>query len=100
MLRGDLHGGGIERPRHAPSVTEIDREIGPAIDDAIKIMPLDGRGTGVEIVSRALGGKNRDRMWPQMRVERVAHGSGVPIFGEIDMRDLPARVHAGIGAAG
>ena len=35
-----------------------------------------------------------------MRVERVAHGVGVPVLGQIDMGDLPARVHAGIGAAG
>ena len=35
-----------------------------------------------------------------MRVERVAHGVGVPVLGEVDMRHLGARVHAGIGAAG
>ena len=35
-----------------------------------------------------------------MDIERVAHGVAVPILGEIDMRDLAERVHAGIGAPG
>ena len=35
-----------------------------------------------------------------MGVERVAHGVGVPVLGQIDMSHLAARVHAGIGAAG
>ena len=35
-----------------------------------------------------------------MRVERIAHGVGVPVLRQIDMRDLPARVHAGVGAPG
>ena len=35
-----------------------------------------------------------------MRIERIAHGVGVPVLREIDMRHLRARVHAGIGAAG
>ena len=35
-----------------------------------------------------------------MRVERVANRIGVPVLAQIDMRDLAARVHAGIGAAG
>ena len=39
-------------------------------------------------------------MRPQMRVERVAHGVGLPVPGEIDMSNLRARMHAGIGTAG
>ena len=39
-------------------------------------------------------------MRPQMRIERVAHRVGSPVARQIDMRDLPERVHAGIGAAG
>ena len=39
-------------------------------------------------------------MRAQMRVERIAHGVGVAVLGEIDMRDLAERVHAGVGAAG
>jgi hypothetical protein len=35
-----------------------------------------------------------------MRVERVAHRVDVPVLGEIDMRHLATRVHAGIGAPG
>ena len=59
-----------------------------------------GRGAGIEIVRHLLGGENRHRMRPQMRVERVAHGVSIPVPAEIDMGDLAARVHAGIGAAG
>ncbi len=99
-LRGLMHGRGIERARHAPGVAQIDRQIGAAIDDAIEIMALHRRGAGIEILAGALGGQNRDRMRPQVRIQRVAHGVGVPVLGEIDMGDLAARVHAGIGAAG
>ena len=63
-------------------------------------MPLDRREARVEIIGDALRREHRDRMRPQMRVERVAHGVGVPILGEIDMGDLAERVHAGIGAPG
>ena len=35
-----------------------------------------------------------------MEIDRVAHVVGVPVLGEIDMRDLAQRMHAGIGAAG
>ncbi len=81
-------------------MAEIEREIGAAVEDAIEIVALDGRGACVEIGRRLLGRQNGDRMRAQMRIERVAHGVGVPILGEIDMRHLPARMHAGIGAAG
>ena len=62
-------------------------------------MPRTRRETRVEIVGDALGREHRDRMRPQMRVERIAHGVGVPVLGEIDMRDLAERMDAGIGAA-
>ena len=35
-----------------------------------------------------------------MGVERVAHGIGRPVAGEIDMGDLAERMDAGIGAPG
>ena len=53
-----------------------------------------------KVVRHLLGRDDRHRMRPQMRVERVAHRVGVPVLAQIDMRDLPERVHAGIGAAG
>ena len=63
-------------------------------------MPLHRREARVEIVRHALGGDHRHRMRAQMRGERVAHGVGVPFLRQIDMRDLPERMHAGVGAAG
>ena len=99
-LRGSVHRCGIERTRHAPGAAGVDRQIGAAVDDAIEIVTLDRRGAGVEIIRRAFGGEHRHRMRAQMRVERVAHGVGVPVLGQIDVGDLAARVHAGIGTAG
>jgi hypothetical protein len=95
-----MHRRGVERTRHAPSVAGVERQIGAAVDDAIKIVALDRRGAGIEAVRHPLGGQDRHRVRAQMRVERIAHGVGIPVLHEIDMRDLAARVHAGIGAAG
>ena len=50
LLRGAMHLVRIERPRHAPGMTEIEREIGAAVDDAIKIVALDRREPRLEIV--------------------------------------------------
>ena len=44
--------------------------------------------------------EHRDGMRPQMGVERVAQRSRLPVAVEIEMRHLPHRVNAGIGAAG
>src|ERR1700687_1260161 len=38
-------------------------------------------------------------MRPQMRIEAVAQAARDEMFGNIAMRDLPQRVHAGVGAA-
>ena len=99
-LRGSVHGGDIKRARHPPGTAGIERQIGPAVDDAIEVMTLHRRRPGVEVVRNAFGCKDGNGMRAQMRIERVAHGIRVPILGEIDMRHLAARVHAGIGASG
>ena len=99
-LRGRVHGRGIERPRHAPGAAALEREIGAAVDDAIEIVALDRREARVEVVGDLLGREHRDRMRAQMRVERIAHGVASPVLGEIDMRDLAERMHAGVGAPG
>src|SRR5258706_7026289 len=39
-------------------------------------------------------------MRPQMRVQAVAKASGHKMFRNIALRDVPERVHAGVGAAG
>jgi hypothetical protein len=43
-----LHCGEIERLGDAPGTAAFQREIGPAIDDAIKIMAADGRKARIE----------------------------------------------------
>ena len=84
---------GIERARHAPGAAGVERQIGAAVDDAIEIMAPDRRGARVEIVGDTFGRENGDRMRAQMRIERVAHGVGIPVLREIDMGDL-RRAHA------
>ena len=46
------------------------------------------------------GREHGDRLRAQMEIDAVAHIAGIPVFGEIDMRDLTERMHAGIGASG
>ena len=75
-LRGRVHRLGVERPRHPPGAAALERQAGAAVDDAVEIVPLHRREARVEIVRHALGREDRDRMRPQMRVERVAHGVG------------------------
>ena len=62
-------------------------------------MPLGRRHPRVEIVRHVFRRQDRDRMRAQMRVQSVADGVGLDRLGEIEMRDLPERMHAGIGAA-
>ena len=93
-------GVAIERARHAPGAVQFEREVGAAIADAIEIVALYRRETRVEVVGHVLGGEHGDRLRAQMEIERVAHGIVVPVLGEVDMRHLAERVHAGVGAAG
>ena len=95
-----VHGGAIERARHAPGAVVREREIGAAIDDAIQIMTLGRREARVEILRDLLRRQHRDRLRSQMKIDRIAHRVGVPFFAQIDMRHLAERVHAGIGASG
>ena len=46
-----------------------------------------------------LAGQDRDRVWPQHRVQRVADLVVGPILDEVEMGDLTERMDAGIGAA-
>ena len=99
-LRGGMHRRGVERARHAPGAVLLECQVGAAIDDAIEIVALDRREARIEIRRAAFRGEHRDRLRPQMEIDRVAHIVGIPLLGEIDMRDLTERVHAGIGASG
>ena len=99
-LRRRVHGCAVERPRHAPGAVLLQRQIGAPIDDAIEIMALDGREARIEIRRDLFGREHRDRLRAQVKIDRIAHRVVIPIFGEIDMRDLAERMHAGVGAPG
>ena len=77
----------------------FERKRGAPVDDAIEIVALQRGEAGVERGRHGLGRQHRDRMRTQMRVDRIAHGVGVPLPREIEMGDLSERMHARIGAA-
>ena len=76
--------------RHALA---IDGKVGAAVDDPIEIAALPGRKARVEIGGHDFGRQHRDRVRPQVRVERIAHRIRIKFAGEIDMR-APYRAHA------
>src|ERR1700704_738419 len=63
-------------------------------------MPSLCRKPRLEGIWHDPGTEHADRMRPQMRVQAVAKASRHKMFRDIAMRDLPQRVHAGVGAAG
>jgi hypothetical protein len=71
-----------------------------AVGDAVEIATADRPKACVEIRRHGFGLQDGDRRWPQMGVQRVAQLAAVPVRGEVDMRDLAAGMHAGIGAPG
>ena len=99
-LRGRVHRVGIERPRQPPGAADVEREVGAAIGDPIEIMPLLRGEPRLETVRHDFRTEHADRMRPQMRVQAVAKPARHEMLGNIAMRDLPERMHAGIGAAG
>ena len=95
-----MHRIRIERPRHAPDLADFQREVGAAVDDAIEVMPPVAENRASNVVRHDLRRQHADRMRPQMSVERVAHACRLrSAFADVEMRDLPQRMHAGIGAA-
>ena len=97
LLGSRVHSTVIERARHAPGAVEFECQIGAPVDDAIEIMALDGGEACVEIRRNLFRRKHRDRLRAQMEIDGVAHIADVPVLGEIDMRDLAERMHAGVG---
>src|SRR5205085_4160981 len=98
-LRSRTHGGAVERLGNAPGTTALKGEVGPPIDDAVPVMALDCREPRIEIRVHLLGGDDRNRVRPQMRIESVAHGACVPIPGQVEMANLAQRMYPGGGAA-
>src|SRR5476651_982526 len=99
-LRRRVHGRGIEWARRTPRAIAIEREIGPAIFDAIKIMPLDRGEARVKRWRHFFSSDNGDRMRAQVRVKRVAYCIRIALNIQIEMRHLTQRMHARVGAAG
>jgi len=54
----------------------------------------------VEIVRHLFHVQHAHRLVAHVAIERVAQLERVPRLGEVDMRHLRQRMHAGIGAAG
>jgi hypothetical protein len=63
-------------------------------------VPRLGGEACIEVGGGALGAADRHRVRAHVCVDGVAHGSGIVIVREIEMRDLAGRVNARIGAAG
>ena len=76
----------------------VQREVGAAADDPVDVAAPCGVKAGVEFGRGVLGFKDGDGVRAEMGVERVAHLSGGERLQEIDVRDLPESVDAGVGA--
>src|ERR1700677_338998 len=63
-------------------------------------MASDRTVSRVEIGAYALGSEHRHRMGLNEGVEPLAEAEGGPVAVKVDMRDLAARVHAGVRAPG
>src|SRR5258708_5706715 len=98
-LSGLVHGRYVEWPRRPPGASDLQAEIGPAIDDPVDVMALARRKPRVEVVRDVFGCQHRNRVRAQMGIDGVADGVGVPGLGEVDMRHLAERVHARIRAS-
>ena len=99
-LRRHVHGRDVERTRHPPGAQPVKREIRPPIGNAVEIVTAHRGAARVEILGHALRRDHRDRMRPQVRVDRVAHRVGGVFLRKVEMRNLAERVDAGVGAAG
>jgi len=80
-LRGTMHRFCIERARHAPSAAGRKREIRAPVDDPIEIVTFNGGCPRVEIIRYFFGRQDGNGVRTQMRIQRIAHGVGIPFFG-------------------
>ena len=94
-----MHGLRVERPLDMPGAAEVQRQGRAAIVDDIEIMAADRGKARLEILADRARREHRDRIRLQMRIDRVAQPIDPPVARKIDMRHLPQRMHAGVGAA-
>ena len=74
-LRRVMHGHFVERFLYPPRAVRFKRSWGPAVDDAVKIVPARGRKPRIEIVPDEFNIDDTDS-FPrddQMGVQRLAH---------------------------
>src|SRR3984957_20161108 len=100
QLRRLVHRAGVERVLHKPGAAEFERERRAAVDDAIEVIATNRAAPRVEAVHGRFDLEHRDRTSDEMVVDRLAQAPCAPFPAKIDMRDLPARMHARVGASG
>ena len=99
-LRRRMHGLGIQLGRDMPDLAGFQRRRAAAVQDAEQIMPRRGGKAGMEFAVRLGGVQHRDRIGPQVIVQRIAHLARLEGLFQIEMRHLAQGMHPGIGAAG
>ena len=91
---GRSTGRGHQSDRLASSAERVD-----AVEDEVPIRAGGGGEAGVEPLRCLLGREHRD-VGRERRVERLRGPVGGRASPDDDARDLPRRVHAGVGATG
>ena len=99
-LRGVVHHARIERPRHMPDPIDLEAGRRAAVEDAVKIVALDGGEASAEGFRDHRRRQNGDRFRLEMGIRGVPHRVRPPFAIEVDMHHLMGGMNAGIGAAG
>src|SRR6202012_205212 len=70
-LGGFMHRIGVELAWQTPDMTDLERQIGAAVADAIEIMTPFRREPRLEVIRHDLRAEHADRMRSQMGVQAV-----------------------------
>src|SRR5665213_3010779 len=82
-----------------PDEAVVDGGRAATIEDAVKIMPLGGRKTGVKIMCRHLRFQHHHGLRPEEMIEGIAHLVGRELLLQVEMRHLALGMDSRIGAA-
>ena len=101
---GLVHGVHVERPVVPQHVTAQQRvDAAGVVGHAVRVAPPDGREARVEALGR-LGAPSRPvrraASRPASRSQQLLVVLGPHLLGQVDVRDLPAGVHARVGPPG
>ena len=99
MRRGLLHACRIERARHPGGTLRIERGSSRAVEDQIAVDARLGAVAGVKVRRHGPRPKDRDVLG-QIRVSAENPTAPAALGMGVEVRDLSARVYAGIGAPG